>query len=543
MLTTLLVVPARAQRYTFKQYIDGLGNLNVTCLLQDHAGYLWVGTQGGLYRYDGASFQQFGRAEGLQSAYITNLFEDPAGRLWAGAVDHLYYFGPDNKFTPVFSHGNRIRVPEGSTIAALPDHRLAILTRQGILVAPAQRADEAVRAEVLPQADGQAKQLGTPYSLAVLEDGSLLVGCGKGIVHLPVAAMAAAPRPLSGIPEGRWDRFIQDRKTGITWARSLRAVASFDRFGHLLASYPLPERPMQQPAQGLALDQNGRLLVLQGASVLRWENGEWRVFCERNGLDAAVVGSILVDREGSVWLGFLGLGLRRWLGYNQWESFTTANGLRSNIVWAVFRDRTGKLWEGDQSGLSFLLPGTDQFQPWHAATSRIGAVGAITESEDGSLWVASSSGVTRIDERTLRAQEWKIAGGTYSVLVGHDGVIWAGAADGLYTLRSGSRAITAAPVTDPLVRGKMIRNLVVAPDGEIWATTATGPLAFDGKSWRHPLSDFRISRGALYRMAFDSSQRLWLSGVFSGAYRSRWHAGEPPSSESLVSRISAPTMS
>ena len=51
---------AMAQRYTFKEYVEGLGNLNVNCMLQDRTGFLWIGTENGLFRYDGSRFQDFG---------------------------------------------------------------------------------------------------------------------------------------------------------------------------------------------------------------------------------------------------------------------------------------------------------------------------------------------------------------------------------------------------------------------------------------------------------------------------------------------------
>ena len=60
---------ASAQRQLFHEYgsSDGLSNLNVKCLLQDHTGYLWVGTDNGLFRYDGNSFRGFGHADGLSN--------------------------------------------------------------------------------------------------------------------------------------------------------------------------------------------------------------------------------------------------------------------------------------------------------------------------------------------------------------------------------------------------------------------------------------------------------------------------------------------
>ncbi len=73
-----------AQQYTFRQYgpSDGLTNLGVNCLLQDRTGYLWVGTDNGLFRYDGSTFQAFGHAEGIMDTEIRRLAESPEGELW-----------------------------------------------------------------------------------------------------------------------------------------------------------------------------------------------------------------------------------------------------------------------------------------------------------------------------------------------------------------------------------------------------------------------------------------------------------------------------
>ena len=56
-----------AQRYQFQLYgqTDGLTNLTPVCMLQDHTGFLWVGTQNGLFRYDGTHFEAFTPAQGL----------------------------------------------------------------------------------------------------------------------------------------------------------------------------------------------------------------------------------------------------------------------------------------------------------------------------------------------------------------------------------------------------------------------------------------------------------------------------------------------
>ena len=92
ILILLLLIPsALAQRYTFKHYgqDEGLSNLATECLFQDRAGYLWVGTQNGLFRYNGSVFTPFGSADGLPSSSVGSLAETPDGVLWVGTQGGL----------------------------------------------------------------------------------------------------------------------------------------------------------------------------------------------------------------------------------------------------------------------------------------------------------------------------------------------------------------------------------------------------------------------------------------------------------------------
>src|SRR3954471_14321345 len=72
---------ASAQRYNFKFYgeEEGLKNLGVQAVLQDRAGFLWAGTQNGLYRYDGNHFTEFTTREGLPGTRIKSLYETADG--------------------------------------------------------------------------------------------------------------------------------------------------------------------------------------------------------------------------------------------------------------------------------------------------------------------------------------------------------------------------------------------------------------------------------------------------------------------------------
>src|ERR1700758_538880 len=100
----LFLAPALclAQRYSFELYgqTEGLTNLVPTALTQDRAGFLWIGTQNGLFRYDGAHFEAFGVAEGLPSSRIESLYEDN-GTVLAATENGLAIFTHSGRFEPV----------------------------------------------------------------------------------------------------------------------------------------------------------------------------------------------------------------------------------------------------------------------------------------------------------------------------------------------------------------------------------------------------------------------------------------------------------
>src|SRR6185437_12262401 len=72
--------------------VRSLANLTPECIVRDHTGYLWVGTQNGLFRYDGIAFRRFGRADGIQGETIASLHVTRSGELWAGTNQGLFRF-------------------------------------------------------------------------------------------------------------------------------------------------------------------------------------------------------------------------------------------------------------------------------------------------------------------------------------------------------------------------------------------------------------------------------------------------------------------
>jgi len=167
------------QRYNFKFYgeEEGLHNLAVQVVLQDRAGFLWVGTQNGLYRYDGNRFAQFGKTEGLPDAHVESLHESIDGTLWVGTRSGLARWSKDHFEKVAIGGPTGIVGREG--ISSDAAGRLYIATEHGLMIGPATMVDN-------PRFDSIMTP-GTPglaTSVYVDAKGKVWFGCGRGLCIL-----------------------------------------------------------------------------------------------------------------------------------------------------------------------------------------------------------------------------------------------------------------------------------------------------------------------------------------------------------------------
>jgi signal transduction histidine kinase/ligand-binding sensor domain-containing protein len=91
----------RLQRFGLE---EGLPQSSVNCITQDKKGFLWVGTQDGLARFDGRDFRVFGKEEGISTTFIRSILEDQNQNLWVGTTDGLFMLKPNRLEIIVFKN-------------------------------------------------------------------------------------------------------------------------------------------------------------------------------------------------------------------------------------------------------------------------------------------------------------------------------------------------------------------------------------------------------------------------------------------------------
>ena len=396
---------ALGQQYSFSAVTEGLGNLNINCIAQDRSGYLWVGTENGLYRYDGREFRQFGPADGLRGHIIQSLFAGPDGTLFVGTTTGIYFQQPAGQFSqvhppaPVTDFSQRI----GSVFTAIAPDQIVTADRSGAFLlrrmGTGNWAAEPMRLE------------GTEiWSVLAAPGGVLWYGCDDDLCRFEKGKTTHLRAALN-LPEEHWLHLHLDGG-GHLWIRGATHLGEVIPAQNHYQEHALPGRSNSVPYAELTEDSHGRMVASQGAALGLWEDGHWRMVTTANGLSRYDISELFVDRESSLWIGVVGHGLMRWVGQDQWEAYTAANGLSDDIIWATLRDQTGRLWIGTESGLDYLPAGSNTPKAWQAPGILTARSASLAESADGAVWMGSAAGnLVRIDLKIPGREAVEGAGG------------------------------------------------------------------------------------------------------------------------------------
>jgi signal transduction histidine kinase/ligand-binding sensor domain-containing protein/CheY-like chemotaxis protein len=405
LVLLLAPLPLSAQRYRFKYYSHGYGlkDTEIHCLLQDRTGFLWAGTAGGLFRYDGMRFVRVGEADTPTSS-IESLVETPDGTLWAGTSSGLTRLRGD-RLDPV-KLSEPVRITGHSSIAYDARGQLYVGTTGGLYVGRPNGSD------LVFQHYSNPAGVSDPAVYGVHADATGVVwfGCGDGLCNLTPEGMHVFGRD-AGVPPDRWEAILTDRQ-GSLWIRSL----------HRLLVRAIGARSFTPRDRGLAhamdfaslyVDRQGRLFVPTELGIGLLTTSGWETIGIEQGLPTNPTCCVLEDREGSIWVGLDGAGLARWVGGDQWQSWTRSEGLAGTNLQALHRDRTGVLWAGTEGGLHRFGTSGELSPP---LTTRQGLAGtkvrAIVSSADGNIWVGNApGGVSQLDPRSGRVHTYRLASG------------------------------------------------------------------------------------------------------------------------------------
>ena len=371
-------ITSYAQQHNFTNYSvnEGLAQSQVSALLEDSKGYLWLGTSGGgLCRFDGKQFTTFTTQDGLSSNYINEIFEDQSGNLWISTAAGI------NTFT----NGEFSIAGKGTVSDFLQDENGRLWMLVDGALTHLENLDNA------PFSKGQKNDFEVLYQT---RNGQIWLGGKSGLYRLInnnlIEVKTANGENFKNI------RAIIETAEGVLW------VASYNQ-GILLINEEKVVRQLSQKdgltsikIQTLAIDKSENIwfgTADRGAIIWNPKTRTFTNLTTQQGLANNQIEKLIADSWGNVWLGTSGGGVSKYSG-QQFEHFTAREGLHSNYIRAIEKDEKGQIWVAtSENGVQVYTGG--EFQNFSDnSTLNNTACQSIFADKYGHLWFGTDKGLT-----------------------------------------------------------------------------------------------------------------------------------------------------
>lgn len=466
-------------RFAFQSVPEamGLSTATVTSLVQDGDGFLWIGTTAGLFRYDGLTVTRFGEEQWLRSSYITQLLISPDGELWVATHLGVWRY-TGGKFTELaMGPGAKMSRSGRQVLAVNGDNQAFVATDKGVLRVNAKD----MRDTELIATDGAIDAICRAGDDSVVAAWSQNVGKIERHGH-----------SIEALPEKITDdmyALLVDAHDAI-WARSEKHFRRWDAAARhwVLEDGKLPgANDFGYPT----MDREGEILLPTAEGLYRRVDGNWVASGLKQGMASNAVSAAMEDRDGAIWVGYVGAGIDRWPGRNEWIGWSIAEGLPDGVVWSVTRDTRKRVWVGTNDGLAMWDPQGHHWRTWNERDGlAVGAVYKMVLAGDESLWaVSTSGGLTRIDLKTLKLEQIPLPSASSIAYLGlaqsPDGSVWASGRGFAGRFGTGTHHAEFTPLEIPKEATYAMALLSFGGDGTLWTAGHTGVMRFDGKSWKH----------------------------------------------------------
>ncbi|MEO5561188.1 MAG: two-component regulator propeller domain-containing protein [Dokdonella sp.] len=534
----------------FSQYVarnwsvqDGLPQISVLSLAQDRKGYLWVGTQSGLARFDGARFTNYTpeTEPQLPAVWIRSLLVARDGNLWIGTYKGLAVYA-DDRFTTVPLADTAVhQVLDVYSLAELDGGVIIAATSEGVLRVEGGR--------LVDHGDGIKPAL----SLLSRSDG-LWIGSNGTVIRVAGGKSTSMPLPPT-LEAAAVTRLVEAH--GRIWAGTSHGL--FVRDGDVWKRYDAEPMLATSLISALYEDHDHNLWIGTNSKLVRLrEDGSLESIT--GGLSLAYKGlsSAYEDREHNLWLGTQFGGLTRlWNGWT--VRYSVGEGLNEAEVWSLSRAPDGSVWVGTSDGMSVLenghfravvagsalphphaynllaeadrvwigtrrglviwrnghLEGPAMFAPM--ATAQING---IVREPDGTLWFPTTEGLFRLDHEgqpDAKLHRYAESDGLADIRARviqrlRDGRFLVGTQSGLFEMRGERFNRVGAAAGLPLTVD--VRAIHQLPSGAIAVGTDSEQLVvFDGRRWNFLSSQHGLPTNLPFFMTEDDRGYLWIAGI------------------------------
>lgn len=517
LLLWLAPIRLPAQQSAFKHYTvkDGISQSEIKCIYQDSEGFLWFGTQNGLNKFNGYTFEKYfynpSDPHSISSNWIFGITEDSDGNLWIATKDGV------NKFNK--TSGQFTRIEHLLTESPVEDHFV-----YGIA------------------SDETNIYMNAPPVLAIYNFKSRAL-----TNHVNTFAY-----------EGILDDFgypVLKSKEGLIWIGSRQGLGCFDPEQEQFTLYTHSNNPhsiISNHITALVEDPNGNILIGTASGVDIFECASRRIRRLANSktpntpLSHDFVRSITTDHDGYIWIGTDQGGLNKIFPGNsdqrptiQYFSYSGTNGTISHdIVYSLYQDQSKNLWIGTIAGLDKLDLKEQKFRHYKETDNPASidlldnVIGAIFKNDDGKILIGTwNKGLNIYDRKKNQVTHYSSSQkGRYHLPDNNIHVIfrdkktriWLGTRNGIYLYNTYNESFTTFKDYFKInqtnyFEGNRVYCMLEDSFGKIWIGTANGIFIFNPESRQTTIiqsssdDSLQICSNLVYSLIEDTDRHIWIA--------------------------------
>lgn len=506
--------------------IDGLVSNNVLAVAQDHKGNLWFGTDRGVMRYNGSTWQTYTTADGLADDYVSTITVDGNNNIWCGGYYHLPPISSAMPYSRGVScyNGEEWRIFNETCLASNFVEAIAVDEKDDVWFGTDSGASRynGESWQTFTTKDG----LASDYILDVSTDqkGNAWFSTNKGVSRYDGESWYNVPTKIRSsviTVDHRGEIWLGDNERSnpsfgwlsiIEYNYSYLGVSHYN--GETWHAYTTADGLASNDVRAIEEDKDGNLWFATNKGVNYYDGENWHIYVTSNepAWDANIT-SIAEDLQGNIWFGSWGGGVicRK---ESNWSYYTIENGLADNLVSGIAVGKDGSIWFATRTGVS-RYNGND----WQTYTDLgSNSIRAITADPTGNIWAGSTDGLFVYD-----GVIWKNisivpassgSGDVKKIVTDKKGIIWVDTDYNIYTHRVDT--LQTEEVSDVL---PSVTDMFIDKDGILWVTTVHGVKYYDGNTWH----DFAMAEGetdvSVNTMLIDRDGVKWFAISGEGVSR------------------------
>lgn len=537
-----------AQQYNFVNYSveHGLIQSQINSICQDNKGYIWIGTLGGVSKFDGNHFKNYSTKDGLINNQVNAIFMDNSNKIWFGSLGGVSVY--DGKKFETLTFKAELSSYFVLSITQDQDGAIWLSTDGGGIVKYSNKAFSyyAVSSEnsesnyvrhifcdkqnnkwlstkkgiYLLNAKNQFKDTVQNINASqVFIDKKNNIWCstfGDGVLKINKKTSTKFTAENNGLINNHIRSFIS-KKDGSFWFVSKSGITKM--FNNRFQNFSTKDGLVANNIKCIIEDVEGNIFMgSDGGGLIKFTNEKFVSYTKADSLISNTIMSITEDKTGALWFSSYGNGVCK-LENNAYTYFTEEDGLGNNTVWCSLVDKQNNIWFGTSTGFS-VYNGKKiiSYNSKHGLNAN--KVYALSQDDDENIWIGSKEGLSVLylkkDSLYNFTSAYQLPTNIRSIDIEDKSTIWLSSSEGLFKFNPEKQRYTKY-TTENGLPDNSVMCLIKDQKKTIWVGTKNGLAYFENDQFiTVPIANDYPSNNINF-LELDVNNDLWI-GTNNGLY-------------------------